>query len=449
MSQEVQISKLSTDGRGLAFVEGKVIFVAGALPGETVTLTYTKQKRQYDEAKIAAIKVASPERVTPPCAVFGVCGGCSLQHLQPEAQIRYKEQWLREMLEKAGLSAQNWLTPLQAKTLGYRHKARLGVRFVAKKNEVLVGFREAETNFITNTPSCKILPPCLGEHLQELKQVLTTLSIKQDLAQIEVAVADQGVALVFRHLKPMGPDDLAKIIALAQQHQWLIYLQSGGLETIQQVYPETPVSLSYTLPLSALNINRSVLNRIETLKARTQLQLNFQPQDFIQVNPSLNELMLAQALALLDVQAEEQVLDLFCGLGNFSLALALYAKKVIGVEGSEAMTHLAAENAARNGLNNTHFYRANLFEPEAFGAFAEPVDKLLLDPPRAGAEMVVRNINLWQPKRILYVSCHAATLVRDLAILVQEHGYRLQNIGVMDMFPHTSHVESMALLVKP
>ncbi len=429
MAEGIVVSKLTTDGRGLAFIEGKATFIKGALPSETVTIKYLKRKRQYDEAEVVEILTPSTERVVPKCKVFGICGGCSLQHLDSVAQIYHKELWLRELLERSDLQVQAWLQPLQKNIWGYRHKARMGVRFVRKKDEVLVGFREAESNFLTNTERCEILHPGIGEHLQELKQVLTTLSIKDHIAQIEVAGSDAGVALVFRHMVPVPSDDLAKIIALAQKYHWFIYLQSGGLETIQQVYPLEKVTLSYRLP-------------------SYDLSFHFRPQDFTQVNMSLNEAMVQQALALLDLKAEDQVLDLFCGLGNFTLPLARHAKNVMGVEGDGHMTELAAQNAQHNGISNAKFAMANLFEPEALKPLAMKVDKLLLDPPRAGAEAVVRAIKLWDPERIVYVSCHLSSLVRDLDILVKEQGYVLEKIGVMDMFPHTNHVESMALLTK-
>jgi 23S rRNA (uracil1939-C5)-methyltransferase len=452
MSAGIVVNKLTTDGRGLAFIDGKATFIKNALPGETVNIKYIKQKRQYDEAEATEIIKASPERVEPKCQVFGICGGCSLQHLNPSAQIYYKELWLKEMLTQAGLQPKAWLAPLQAEVWGYRQKARLGVRFVRKKDEVLVGFREAMSNFITNTTRCEILNPLIGTHLQALKEVLTTLSIKEHIAQIEVAGSNEGVALVFRHLVPMPEADLAKIIALAKQYHWLIYLQSGGLDTITQVYPEEQVELSYTLfchPRAGGDPQTDTQNFMDPrLRGDETLQFRFRPQDFTQVNLSLNAAMVAQALVLLELKPEDTVLDLFCGLGNFTLPLALKSKQVQGLEGDAYMTELAAHNAQKNKITNARFALANLFEVEALKPFTGKVDKLLLDPPRVGAEAVVRNIHLWQPERILYVSCHPATLVRDLTILVNEQGYILEKIGVMDMFPHTNHVEAMALLIK-
>lgn len=427
MSAGIAVTKLTTDGRGLAFIDGKATFIKGALPGEKVRLKYLKRKRQYDEAEVVEIITPSPERVTPKCAVFGICGGCSLQHLAPQAQIHHKETWLRGLLERADIEAESWLIPLQTEVWGYRQKARLGARFVRKKDEVLVGFREAMSNFITNTERCEILNPELGPYLQELKEMLMTLSIKEHIAQIEVAAANEGIALIFRHLEPMPQDDLDKIITLAKQHPWLIYLQSGGLETITQVYPEAPVSLSYNLP---------------------GLIYQFRPQDFTQVNASLNELMVAQAIELLELNAQDEVLDLFCGLGNFTLPLAQRSQSVHGVEGDAAMTERAGLNALHNQISNVRFSVANLFDTAALFPLAQKVSKVLLDPPRAGAEAVVSNMHLWKPERIVYVSCHPATLVRDLEILVKEQGYTLAKIGVMDMFPHTNHMESMALLVR-
>ncbi len=415
------IENLSHEGRGVGhYPDGKTIFIKNALPGEEVEFTLTRKHRQFDEAKATEISNPSPLRVTPKCAVFGICGGCSLQHLDPAAQIELKQTWLAEKLQRAKLTTESWLAPLQAKIWGYRHKARLGVRFVRKRDEVLVGFREADSNFLTDMNRCEILHPSIGEHLSELKALLSTLIIREEIPQIEVAVDDTQTALIFRHMVPMPEADLAKLKTLHDQFGWIILLQPKGIDTIHQVFPKEPVTL-----LAHGNIP-------------------FQPTDFTQVNFSLNPLMIKQALELLNPQSNETILDLFCGLGNFTLPIAQHAAKVIAVEGDASMLQRADQNAKTQGFNNIEFHTANLFEDFP----AKPADKMLLDPPRAGAETVCRNIEKFNPKTIVYVSCDPSTLVRDLAILVNEKGYQLKAIGVMDMFPHTSHVESMALLQK-
>lgn len=422
----MKIEKLSHEGRGIAHYEdGKTLFIRNALPDETVRFEITHKHRQYDEAKAVEIVNPSPLRAQPKCVVFGRCGGCSLQHLDPAAQILAKQDWLQEKLIQARIEPQEWLPPLQAKIWGYRHKARLGVRFVKKKDTVLVGFREAESNFLTETDRCEVLHPSIGEHLAALKSVLTTLSIREAIPQIEVAVDDTHSALIIRHLAPFTDADLQKLQALHEQFGWVLFLQPKGLDSIRQIFPAEKIDLSY----------------------RVQDHLiHFVPGDFTQVNFSLNQLMVAQALDLLSPKADETILDLFCGLGNFTLPIAARAKQVIAVEGDAAMVQRAQSNAAAQGFSNITFHSADLFALKDKAPFYQPVDQVFLDPPRAGAQAVCQNIERWQPKRIVYVSCDPATLVRDLGILVHEKKYKLSKIGVMDMFPHTSHVESMALL---
>jgi len=425
----VKVKNLSHEGRGIAHYEnGKTIFIRNALPEETVEFQLTKKRRQFDEAKATEIVEPSPLRITPKCNVFNICGGCSLQHLAPESQIALKQDWLAEKLTQLKLEPQTWLAPLQAKVWGYRHKARLGVRYVRKRDEVLVGFREAESNFLTNMGRCEVLHPSVGEHIDEIKTMLTSLTVRETIPQIEVAVDDTHTALIIRHLEPIPGTDLEKLKALHDKLQYVVFLQPKGLDSIHQIFPTEPVSLNYQLP--------------------NQAHIHFKPTDFAQVNFSLNPLMIQQALQLLNPQKDETVLDLFCGLGNFTLPIASLAKKVIGVEGDAAMLNRAKDNAETQGFDNIEYHTANLFDFDEQAPFSIKVDILLLDPPRAGAEAVCTQIKYFAPKRIVYVSCDPSTLVRDLAILVHQHGYTLQSIGVMDMFPHTSHVESMALLEK-
>ncbi len=427
----LNVEKLSHDGRGIAHhPDGKLIFVRNGLPGEDVVLELKRKQRHYDEALAVEIHHPSVDRVTPKCAAFGRCGACSLQHLEVSAQILAKQDWLKEKLSQVKLEPQEWLPPLQEKVWGYRHKARLGVRFVRKKERVLIGFREAESNFLTDMTRCEVLHPSIGTHLDTLADLLATLSIKDQIAQIEVAVDDTQTALIIRHLAPFTDEDLQKLEPLYTQWGWIVFLQPKGLDTIHQVYPAEKIQLSYTV------------------MGKTAIQIPFQPGDFTQVNFSLNAKMVRQALDLLDPQATDTILDLFCGLGNFSLPIAQYAGKVIAVEGDTGMLDRARANAKNQGIQNIEFFVSNLFELEKTAPFYGEIDQLFLDPPRAGAEAVVRNIEYWNPKRIVYVSCDPVTLVRDLAILVQEKKYKLEKIGVMDMFPHTAHLETMALLTR-
>ena len=427
----LKIEKLSHDGRGIAHqVDGKLVFVRNGLPGEDVVVEIKRKQRHYDEALAVEINNPSSDRVSPKCAAFGRCGGCSLQHLDVSAQILAKQDWLKEKLAQVKIVPQEWLAPLQEKVWGYRHKARLGVRYVKKKDRVLIGFREAESNFLTDMQRCEVLHPSVGEYLHELEEIVGALSIKDQIAQIEVAVDDTQTALIIRHLKPFTEEDLLKLEVLYTQFGWIVFLQPKGLESIHQIYPAEKVQLSYTV------------------MGKTPIRIPFQPGDFTQVNFSLNIKMIRQALDLLNPQPTDTILDLFCGLGNFSLPIAQYAGQVIAVEGEESMLNRARENAKNQGIDNVEFFASNLFELQKDAPFYGQMDQLFLDPPRAGAEAVVQNIEYWKPKRIVYVSCDPVSLVRDLAILVQDKKYKLEKIGVMDMFPHTSHLETMALLTR-
>lgn len=429
----MEIERLSHEGRGVAhYPDGKTLFIRNALPGETVDFIVQKKHRQYDEALATEIIAASPLRVLPKCAAFGRCGGCSFQHLGSEAQILLKENGLREKLLQAKIEPEEWAPPLQAEVWAYRHKARLGVRFVRKKNKVLVGFRELDSQFLSDVERCEVLHASVGPHLEYLKQSLMDFSNRESIAQIEVAVDDLHTALVFRHLAPFSEADLLKLKALSETLNWVIFLQPGGLNTIHQIYPEEPVDLHYRIPLKS-----------------GEADIHFMPGDFTQVNLSLNSKMIQQAMAWMDLKPHESVIDLFCGLGNFTLPLASYAGEVRAVEGEEAMVNRARKNAERQGFQKIQFFTSNLFELKENEAFYGAVDQLFLDPPRAGAEAVVRHIEYWNPQRILYVSCDASSLTRDLAILIHEKGYRLRKIGVMDMFPHTAHLEVMACLERP
>ncbi len=427
----VTIESMSHDGRGVARVEGKTVFVQGALPGERVSFLYTRRQRRHDEGRVAEVLEASPERVEPRCPQANVCGGCSLQHQDPDAQILHKQQALLDAFERiGGVSPEELLPPLTGDSVwGYRSKARLGVKYVARKGRVLVGFREKGTSFITEIDRCDILDPRVGELIEPLAELIGSLELRHRIPQIEVAVGDEGCVLVFRLLDPPGEADLEKLRRFGEAHGIAPYIQEGGPETVRPL-SGTPAELFYLLPEQSLRID-------------------FLPSDFTQVNRSLNRHMVDRAVGLLDPRPEERVLDLFCGLGNFTLPLARRCDEVVGVEGDAGLVQRARENARRNGIANTRYYTANLYESlEREPWLLESFDKALLDPPRSGALEVLEQLPRLGVKRVLYVSCYPGTLARDAGELVNRHGYRLLSAGVMDMFPHTTHVESIALFEK-
>jgi 23S rRNA (uracil1939-C5)-methyltransferase len=425
------VETLTHEGRGLAHCDGKAVFLENALPGEIVEFVYTKIQSRYAEGDVTKVITPSPERVEPPCEHFTICGGCSLQHMSAASQIELKQNTLLEQLHHFGqIKAQEILPPLTADTLGYRRKARLGVRYVEKKQRLLIGFREKKGRFLADLKHCLVLDPRVGELITPLSELISTLTVMRDIAQIEVAMGDKDVALVFRNLKPLAENDEQKIIDFASQHQVKIYMQPGGIETIYLLQPQTPVELNYQLPDFGITID-------------------FDPLDFTQVNQPINQKMVKLAVELLELTKEDNVLDLFCGLGNFSLAIAKKAASVVGVEGDAVMVRKATDNARRNNISNVSFFEADLFKPISDQPwFSQGFSKILLDPPRSGALEVVSTIEKWSPQRIVYVSCNPATLARDAGILVNEKKYRLVKAGVMDMFPHTAHVESIALFEK-
>jgi 23S rRNA (uracil1939-C5)-methyltransferase len=424
---EVDITDLSHDGRGVARVDGKTVFVTGGLPGERVRIHRIQRHRNYDEAKIEEILVRSPERVEPRCAHFGTCSGCSLQHLPPAAQIKAKQHVLAENFERIGkVEPQRWLEPLTAEPWGYRRKGRLSVKWVAKKDKVLVGFREENPRFVADLSHCHTLLPEVGERLADLGALVGGLEARAEIAQIEIAAGDDTVALTFRNLRALSQADRDALIAFGQQHRIAILLQPGGPDSVTPLWPDT-IALSFRIPASDIDIE-------------------FRPLDFIQVNAGMNQLMVARALDLLDLQATDHVLDLFCGLGNFTLPIARRVEQVVGVEGEAALVARSRENAARNGIANATFHAADLAADQRATAWAQQrCDKLLLDPPRSGAAAVLEYLPRKGTDRIVYVSCHPGSLARDAGTLVERHGFKLVAAGVMDMFPHTAHVESIAL----
>ena len=431
------IERLSHEGRGIAHDHGKTQFVEGALPGETVLAKFIEQKSKFDELATVEVIEASADRATPPCAHAGLCGGCSLQHMAPAAQIRFKQQVLAEQFQHfGGVTPDVWEAPMTGPTEAYRGKARLGVRYVEKKGVVLVGFREKRSSFLADIDSCAVLDSRVGQSLSDFRALVRSLSAYQTLPQIEVAVSDESVALVIRHMEALSTDDQAKLAAFGRERNWMILLQPGGPDSVHKIWPEdgeTRLSYQIDLPESA---------RIPSVR------MFFHPLDFTQVNAQINRQMIARALDWLALTREDRVLDLFCGLGNFTLPIAALAGSVVGVEGDVAMVQRGIENAQRNGLDNAEFYGANLqadFTQEAWAA--RGFDKILIDPPRSGALEVVQYLPRFGASKIVYVSCNPATLARDAGVLVQ-HGYRMLRAGVMDMFPHTAHVESIALFEK-
>jgi 23S rRNA (uracil1939-C5)-methyltransferase len=422
------IHALTHDGRGVARrADGKAVFVADALPGERVMARQTARSRSYDEAVTLEVLTASPDRVTPRCPHFGTCGGCALQHLDESVQIIAKQRVLQENLERIGhVTPKDMLPPLTDAAWGYRRKGRFSVRRVEKKGKTLVGFRERDPRFVADLAICHTVIPQIGERIEALATLVDGLDARNDIPQIEFIAGDDTIALVFRHLQPLSEGDHAALTAFAQEQSFAIFLQPGGVDSVHALWPQDP-PLTFRLPA-------------------WDLELKFRPLDFIQVNAGLNQKMIERTLELLDVHPDERVLDLFCGLGNFTLPLARVAREVVGVEGEAGLVARARENAAHNGLANAHFHAADLAQDLSGHAWMRAgFDKLLLDPPRSGADGVLKQLPLKGLKRIVYVSCHPASLARDAGYLVNERGWKLRSAGVMDMFPQTAHVESIAL----
>ena len=429
-TETLVINSLSHEGRGIGQIDGKTTFVTDALPGETVSINIKRSRGKFNEAECVEVLDASPERIEPVCEYFGRCGGCSLQHLAPENQIQHKQNVLAEHFQHFGrLTPKAWLEPLTAGTTGYRQKARLGARYVAKKGGALVGFRERDGRFLMDMQRCEVLHPSIGHNIDKLRDLLTSLDAKDQIAQIEAAVDDHVTALVIRHLKPLSEEDQQKLIDYGVEHNQWIYLQPKGPKTIHRIHPEGDEPLRYAHPDHNVTVY-------------------FRPEDFTQVNADINRQMVTKAIEFLELNDSDVLIDFFCGLGNFSLPMARYAKQVVGIEGDEPMTLRARDNAVANGIENTLFHAANLFEPFDYLPLPDGVTKVLLDPPRSGAEACMHFVGKSSIPRVVYVSCNPATLARDAGILVNEYGYTLEQAGVMDMFPHTAHVESIAVFSK-
>jgi 23S rRNA (uracil1939-C5)-methyltransferase len=427
------IDAVSHDGKGIAAIGGKKVFVPGGLRGETVRIRRRKRRKSFDEAELLDVLEPSPERIQPRCRAFGVCGGCALQHLPAGQQRDIKFRALQDNLARiGGVTPEQWLPPLydEASEWGYRRRARLAVRDVRAKGRVLVGFREQHAPFIADMARCEVLAPPLDGLIAPLSELVGELTIRRRLPQIEVAAADNATELVFRVLDPPAPEDEAKLVDFAREHRIRVALQPGGPGTITRLYPQEGAPLCYELPAYGV-------------------VLEFDATDFVQVNGAVNRLMVERALELLDVRPEHRVLDLFCGIGNFSLPLARRAGAVLGVEGEARMVARAAANAALNGLDNCEFRVADLAAVDGRESWLrQSWNRVLLDPARSGAAEVIRHLSATGAARVVYLSCHPATLARDAGMLVREQGYRLEVAGIIDMFPHTGHVEAIAVFGK-
>jgi len=425
-----RVESLDHEGQGVAHVDGKAVFIDGALPGETVEYRVRRSKPRFDNADVVAVLRASPFRTAPRCAHFGTCGGCATQHLDTAAQLAVKQRVLEDNLRHIGqVRAEQMLPPIHGPDWGYRHRARLSARWIAKKNSVLVGFHEKRSSFIADMHGCEVVPPRIGRLVDPLRGLVAQLSLRERMPQVEVALADALDVLVFRVMDPPTPADEALFRAFSEQWGVSVWLQPKGPETAFRFYPVDGPALDYRLP-------------------EFDLRLEFAPTEFTQVNPHINRVLVARAMRLLDPQPDERIADWFCGLGNFSLPIARLGADVLGVEGSVALTRRALANARLNGLEaRTRFAEANLFEIDAMGLAAYGhFDKWLVDPPRDGALALCKAIEeRSSPRRIVYVSCNPATLARDASLLVHTKGYVLRAAGVANMFPHTAHVESVAL----
>lgn len=421
----IDIDNLSHEGRGVGRINGKTVFVTGALINEKVIARTVRRRRSFDEAVVEEVLEASPDRVEPKCRHAGVCGGCTLQHLSADKQIEHKESVLFEMLQHhAGIGPRERLPALRGPQWGYRRKARLGVKFVQKKGGALVGFREKFAPYIADIGACEVLHPSVGHRLGDLRHLINSLSISDRIPQIEVAVGDQTVGLVFRHLAPLSDEDLTLMAKFQQRTGIGIYLQPGAEHTMHALDHDT-VELSYRV---------------------RGIEIKFLPSDFTQINSDINRAMIELVMQQLEVHSGDRILDLFCGLGNFSLPLARNAGYVVGLEGSAELVRRADANATGNNIENCTFDVVDLADPSALLKInMDGIDKLLLDPPRVGADKVVNELDFSAVQRIVYISCNPVTLARDCKDIVERHGFVLAAAGVLDMFPHTSHVESIAV----
>ncbi len=428
----ITIESLDHEGRGIARCSGKTIFIEGALPGEEVTYRVFKKKPSYEMATMDQLVKPAHLRIQPKCAYFGVCGGCSMQHLDPAAQVAVKQRVLENDLWHIGkVRAETILPAIHGVPWGYRFRARISVKYAIKKSMVLIGFHEKRSHFVLDMHSCEVLPQRISRLIAPLRALVEQISIRDRIPQIEMALGQNVDVLVLRIMDPLSVEDESLLKTFADTHAVQFWLQTKGLNTAQAFYPLDAPPLDYRLPEFGIT-------------------MPFQPTEFTQVNPFMNTLLVRRALGLLDPQPGERIADLFCGLGNFTLPIARRGANVLGVEGSAALVARACANAEYNGLaGNTEFRQADLFQvtQESLSALGR-FDKMLIDPPRDGAFNLIKSLGADAPKRIVYVSCNPSTLARDAAELVHHKGYALKAAGVANMFPHTAHVESIALFEK-
>ncbi len=434
--REIKIESMAHDGRGVGRGEdGKVVFVDFALPGEHVRYVPVMNRKSYLFGTTIEVLEASEHRIEPKCAVFGDCGGCVLQHLDETVQIQYKQQALLENFKKIGdVQPQALLEPMTGDHWGYRRRARLGAKFVPKKGGMIVGFRERNTSYIQPTDKCEVLYPEVSALFPDLRTTLEQTSCNDKIPQVEISVADNAIVMIIRHLEAFVQNDLDLLTDFAKRNHVQVFLQPGNLKSVHPLYPVEPDALYYDFP-------------------EFDIRVEFLPTDFIQVNSGINQQLVAKAIDLLDVQIEDRVLDLFCGVGNFTLPLARKSNHVIGVEGDQALVNRAIHNKQLNKLGNVDFHFGDLFKEDmnssSHGDWLEQkFDKILLDPPRSGAAEMIKRIPEFGASKVVYVSCGPATLARDAGVMVNQHGYRMTYAGVIDMFPHTAHVESIAVFEK-
>ncbi len=428
---KVTIESFTHDGRGVAHVDGKAIFIDEALPGEELEFIYTDSRKDYAEGKVDTLLTQSPDRGEAACPHFGRCGGCSFQHVKDEQQIFIKQGLLAEQFQRIGkVNITEFWEPIKGPYWGYRRKARMGVKYVPKKGRVLVGFRERRNQFLAEIESCPVMHPIVGEKLMDLSAMIGQLSIKDKIPQIEVAIGDEDCVLAFRVLEPATYEDKEIMRAFGHQHHMSMCLQSKGPDTIKPIEDEPEAILTYSLPDQGITFR-------------------FKPAMFTQVNYEINRQMINRVMQEMDFNEQDQVLDLFCGLGNFTLPIATKAGHVVGIEGDQPLVNHAKENALLNNITNVEFYAADLSKDVSDHAWAkQKYNKIMLDPSRAGASEVLYHLDKWNPELVMYISCNPSTLARDAGILVNELGYTLVKAGVMDMFPQTGHVESIALFKK-
>ena len=439
----LKVESLDLEAQGVAHnAEGKVVFIEGALPGEDVQVRVLRKKNNWEQAEITVLRGESSQRVRPKCPHFGTCGGCKMQHFHIGAQVATKQRALEDALWHLGkVKAEQMLRPIEGPAWGYRYRARLSVRYVAKKGKVLVGFHERKSSYVADMETCEVLPPQVSALLMPLRELVAGMDQRDRLPQIELAIGDEVTAMVLRHLEPLSDADLVRLRAFAAAHDVQWWLQSKGPDTVKRL-DDGGAELAYALPEFGIT-------------------MPFKPTDFTQVNPHINRVLVKRALRLLDARTDERVIDWFCGLGNFTLPLATQAREVLGIEGSETLVQRSRENAALNGLaQKASFTARNLFEvtPAELASYGS-ADKWLVDPPREGAFALAKALadlhadanlapGFVAPQRIVYVSCNPATLARDAGLLVHQVGYRCTLAGAVNMFPHTAHVESMAVFEK-